>query len=87
MLDDETLEENNRSSWAADCQQVYSVPESIDYIDSYLWQPVLCVCVCVCARKYSRIHLHANVKASVFVFACALEVIGICFSVFSTCFM
>lgn len=82
MPDDEALEENDRSSLVADCQQVCAVPASIEYIDSYLWQ-LVCVCVCVCACKYSCIHLHTNVKLSV----CTLQVIGICLCVFSTCFM
>lgn len=50
MLDDEALEENDRSSLAADCQQVCTVPASSEYTDSYLWQ---LVCVCVSANVYA----------------------------------
>lgn len=54
MPDDEALEENDRSSLVADCQQVCAVPASIEYIDSYLWQ-LVCVWVFVPASIHAYI--------------------------------
>lgn len=54
MPDDEPLEENDRSSLVAHCQQVCAVPASIEYIDSYLWQ-LVCVSVFVPASIHAYI--------------------------------
>lgn len=56
MLDDEALAENDRSSLAADCQQVHAVAATIDYVDiSLSFMALLLVFVCAC--DHSRICL------------------------------